>query len=123
MLARLQIRGREVLGLHIGKTNARRFFPAAIPIVQLELDHLRIDCELKPGFWRDRPEITDSRLCAWLAAKCSRHERDDMPTSVEMLNAGEGSEERTLRAKHLRAGKTGNRFISLSLGSAGRRSV
>ena len=69
MMVRMQNRGRDIIGLFIGDGNVRRYFPASITTIELELDHLRIQCELKPSFWCDQAEITDSRLCAWLSAK------------------------------------------------------
>jgi len=37
--------------------------------VDLELDHLRIRCDLKPSFWLNRPKISDPRLRLWLETK------------------------------------------------------
>ena len=38
-------------------------------VIELELDHLRIQCWLDPAFWLDQPEISDPRLGAWLQSK------------------------------------------------------
>jgi hypothetical protein len=37
--------------------------------IELQLDHLLIECGLSPGFWQDKPEIHDPRLCLWLESK------------------------------------------------------
>jgi hypothetical protein len=67
MLVTMQKRGRGITELHIGASNVRRHFSRDMRTV--ELDHLRIECDLKPDFWRDQPEISDPRLCSWLKAK------------------------------------------------------
>lgn len=61
--------GQGTSCLYVGTTNVRRHFPRGIPVVELKLDHLRIECSLTPSFWQDRPEIHDSRLCVWLESK------------------------------------------------------
>jgi hypothetical protein len=91
MLVQMQSKGRDILGLHIGKGNVRRHFPVSLQTIELELDHLRIRCDLQSSFWRDRPEITDPRLCAWLIAKRSRLDAGYAPEKVVMMRAGKAS--------------------------------
>jgi hypothetical protein len=61
--------GREVGGLRVGVCNVRRYFPKGTAAVELQLDHLRIECGLNPDFWRGCPEIRDPRLSLWLNSK------------------------------------------------------
>ena len=69
MVVKTQSRGGGVTGLHVGVSNARRYFPRNIPVIELQLDHLQIHCRLEPGFWHGEPEIHDPRLCDWLESK------------------------------------------------------
>ena len=69
MLVKALWDGPRVSGLYVGVRNVRRFFPKRIGAIELQLDHLRIECELKPHFWRGCPEIHDRRLCIWLEQK------------------------------------------------------
>ena len=69
MLVKALWDGTRVSGLYVGVRNVRRYFPKNIGAIELELDHLRIQCELKSHFWRGRPEIHDPRLCIWLELK------------------------------------------------------
>ena len=91
MMGKMQNSGRNIIGLHIGKSNVRRHFPENLRSVELELDHLRIQCELKPSFWRDEPVITDPRLCAWLVQKNAYHESGLAPSEAVMVRASESS--------------------------------
>jgi hypothetical protein len=87
MIVTVQNRGHSITGVRIGAANVRRHFRSGLHAIDLELDHLRIRCDLEASFWRDRPEISDPRLCAWLEAKFW----DELPgpVSVEMVRAGE----------------------------------
>ena len=71
MVVKTQFRDGEVTGLLVGARNVRRYFPKSIHIIELQLDHLQIQCGLSPAFWRGRPEIRDPRLCEWLGFKAS----------------------------------------------------
>ena len=71
MVVKTQCNGREVTGLCVGSTNARRYFSKNIKSVELHLGDLRIECNLAPDFWRGQPEIHDPRLCEWLKFKVS----------------------------------------------------
>jgi len=74
MVVRTQNKGLEITGLQVGANNVRRYFPRDMAVIELQLDHLEIQCCLGPDFWRDQPEIKDPRLCSWLASK-NLHER------------------------------------------------
>ena len=69
MVVRTQCKGDRVTGLLVGALNARRYFPRHLATIELELDHLRIECGLCPEFWSGTPEIHDPRLCLWLESK------------------------------------------------------
>ncbi len=69
MVVTSQCIGRRVTGLYVGASNVRRYFSKRITQIELQLDHLRIECGLAPNFWRDHPEIHDPRLCLWLESK------------------------------------------------------
>ncbi|MGA9671822.1 MAG: hypothetical protein WBQ94_21600 [Terracidiphilus sp.] len=83
--------GLGVTGLHVGPTNVRRYFPRNISVVELQLDHLQIQCRLSPDFWQDEPEIHDSRLCAWLETKHMHSKPDRSPVALAMVPVGENS--------------------------------
>jgi|ERR1700677_3888490 hypothetical protein len=61
--------GHRVTGLYVGSSNVRRYFSKRVTQIELQLDHLLIECGLSPGFWHDKPEIRDPRLCVWLESK------------------------------------------------------
>lgn len=65
--------GSEVSSLRVGLSNVRRYFPRDVTEIELQLDHLRIECGLSPKFWRTEPEIHDPRLRLWLQSK--NHEK------------------------------------------------
>jgi hypothetical protein len=69
MVVNSQYIGSRVTGLYVGEGNVRRHFRRRVAEIELHLDHLRIQCELAPSFWRDKPEIRDPRLCLWLESK------------------------------------------------------
>lgn len=72
--------GSEVLGIHVGHSNVRRYFPRSLKRIELQLDHLRIECGLTPDFWRKEPEIHDPRLRLWLQSK--NHSEKPCRTSI-----------------------------------------
>lgn len=91
MVVKTQNKGRGVTGLHVGTNNVRRYFPKGTQAIELQLGHLRIQCGLKPDFWRGEPEIYDPRLCAWLESK-NLHGTADCPTvPLAMIPAGDNS--------------------------------
>lgn len=79
-----------MIGLFIGKSNVRPHFPASLKAVEIELDHLRIRCELQPSFWCDLQEITDPRLCVWLLNK-SHGRAGHALVGFAIFGAGESS--------------------------------
>lgn len=91
MVVRTQCKGHEVTGLHVGTFNARRYFPKNVSVIELELDHLRIECGLSPDFWHGQPEIHDRRLCAWLAQKQFHCQPGHSPIPLDMIPSGENS--------------------------------
>jgi hypothetical protein len=91
MVVRTLSKGRGYTGLQVGAKNVQRYFPKHIPVIELQLDHLRIQCGLTPDFWQGHAEIHDPRLCAWLESK-NYHERPDRPpVLLAMEPAGENS--------------------------------
>ena len=91
MVVRTHSKGHGVTGLHVGVSNVRRYFPSHIPVIELLLDHLQIQCGLAPDFWQGQPEIHDPRLCAWLESKHLRDRSDRTPIPLAMIPAGNNS--------------------------------
>ena len=91
MVVKTQCMGRGVTGLHVGMDNVRRYFPKHISVIELQLDHLQIQCGLNPDFWQDQPDIYDPRLCAWLEAKRFQARPGQAPVPLAMIPAGENS--------------------------------
>jgi hypothetical protein len=91
MVVKTQSKGRGLTGLHVGALNVRRYFPRNISVIELELDHLQIQCGLDPEFWRDEPEIYDPRLCAWLESKNFHTRPDRTPVPLVMVPSGKNS--------------------------------
>jgi hypothetical protein len=89
MIVRMQSKGHSITGIRISKSDARRLFPWNLKSVDLELDHLRIRCDLQSNFWLDRPEISDPRLSSWLEEKLYWQKLPRTPLSVEMVRAGD----------------------------------
>lgn len=83
--------GSKLAGLRVGRHNVRRFFPKQITEIELQLDHLRIECGLSPDFWSGQPEIHDPRLSLWLSVKspCPRSCRS--PIQYRMTPLGKNS--------------------------------
>lgn len=76
------------LGLHVGSVNVEQYFSSQMESVELQLDHLCIECALEPSFWGDRPEIHDMRLSIWLEAKRSSGKIAATPASMAMIPIG-----------------------------------
>jgi hypothetical protein len=91
MVVKIQCKGREVTGLNVGASNARRYFPKNVSAIELQLDHLRIECGLSPDFWHGQPEIHDPRLCAWLESKAFNGKSCRTPMPVNLIPSGENS--------------------------------
>ena len=91
MLVQIQHKGISVTGLLIGIRDVRRHFPDRESTVDLELDHLRIKCNLQPAFYDDQPQISDPRLSAWLEAKNLYSRSGCGPEFLALLATGENS--------------------------------
>lgn len=103
MVVKTQSKGRGVTGLNVGASNVQRYFQRGIPFVELQLDHLRIQCNLAPNFWQDQPEIFDPRLCAWLESKHLNANTPRGPIPVALIPSGKNS-------FRLRIGPTGEQI-------------
>lgn len=91
MLVMTQSKGPGATGLYVGADNVRRYFSKRISVVELQLDHLRIQCSLSPDFWQDQPEIHDPRLCSWLESKHLHARPGRTPVPLAMIPEGENS--------------------------------
>ena len=91
MVVKAQSKGRGLSGLLVGTDNVRRYFPKDVSTIELQLDHLRIQCGLAPDFWQGQPEIFDPRLCAWLETKHMHTSRDRNPVTLAMIPAGKNA--------------------------------
>ena len=100
MVVKTQNKGRSITGLTVGAANVRRYFPKNVAAIELQLDHLEIECGLAPNFWQGEPEIHDPRLCAWLESKNCHGQPGRPPVSLAMIPSGE----RSYRLQPLRAG-------------------
>ncbi|MFC5861636.1 hypothetical protein ACFPT7_04980 [Acidicapsa dinghuensis] len=89
MVVQVANQRRRTTGLHVGDGNVQRFFPPEVPVVELELDHLRIVCNLKPEFWAGEPEIDDERLVCWLESKRMSGKLASKPAPLALMPAGE----------------------------------
>ena len=91
MVVKTQSKSRGVTGLHVGAENVRRYFPKGISSIELVLDHLQIECGLKPAFWQGEPEIFDPRLCAWLESRQMHTKPDRASVPMAMIPEGNNS--------------------------------
>jgi len=91
ILVKAQSKGRGISGLYVGAANVRRHFPREVAAIELQLDHLRIECGLTAAFWQGQPEICDPRLSVWLETKLMRHTRDRTPFRLAMIPDGNNS--------------------------------
>jgi hypothetical protein len=91
MVVKTQYEGHRVSGLYVGVNNVRRYFSKRIHAVELELDHLRIECGLTPRFWEGQPEIHDPRLCDWLESKHFHDRPCRTPVPLAMIPSGKNS--------------------------------
>jgi hypothetical protein len=88
MVVKTQRDGRDHTGLHIGATNARRYFRKGTQAINLMLDDLQIQCTLSPDFWNGRPEIHDPRLSQWLEFKAGYGSQGGVPMLLTMMRSG-----------------------------------
>ena len=91
MVVKTQCKAHGITGLHIGIHNVRRYFPKNVSVIELQLDHLCIQCGLGPDFWSSQPAIFDPRLCAWLESRHMHKQCDRAPISLAMVPAGENA--------------------------------
>lgn len=91
MVVKAQSKGQGLSGIHVGSDNVRRYFPKDVSTIELQLDHLRIQCGLPPDFWKGQPEIYDPRLCAWLETKHMHASRNRTPVTLAMIPEGKNS--------------------------------
>jgi hypothetical protein len=89
MVVKTRSKGRGVTGLHVGTSNVRRYFPKSISIIELQLDHLQIQCDLQPDFWQGQSDIFDPRLCSWLESRHLHAKLDRAPVPLAMIPEGE----------------------------------
>lgn len=97
MRVKLQNKGPSITGIRISSSDALRYFPRGLRTMDLALDELRIRCELPEGFWENRSEISDPRLCAWLELKFHLQRLSATSASVEMVKEADGFRLRFLR--------------------------
>jgi hypothetical protein len=91
MVVKTRNMGHGLTGLHVGTNNARRYFPKDAPVIELELDHLQIQCGLGPSFWLDEPEILDPRLGAWLESKRLKGKSSQASILLAMIPSGKNA--------------------------------
>jgi hypothetical protein len=91
MVVKTQYDGFRVSGLYVGAHNVRRYFSKLIPVVELQLDHLQIQCGLTPRFWDGQPEIHDPRLCDWLESKNFHDKPCRTPIPLALIPSGKNS--------------------------------
>ena len=91
MVVKTQSKGREFVGLQVGESNVRRYFPRETSVIELQLDHLQIQCGLGPAFWQGRAEICDPRLAAWLQSKNFAGTPGQTQVPLAMIPAGKAS--------------------------------
>ena len=91
MVVKTQLTGGEVTGLRVGVRNVRRYFPRGVRVIELQLDHVQIQCGLSPEFWDGRPEIHDPRLCEWLDFKIIHRLEERKEVTLAMTPAGKNT--------------------------------
>jgi hypothetical protein len=91
MVVKTRNKGLGVIGLHVGVNNVRRYFPERIEVIELQLDHLRIQCGLAPDFWQGAPDIYDPRLGAWLESRHLHGRLARTPIPLAMIPEGKNS--------------------------------
>ena len=69
MVVKTQVNGTGVTGLHVGAKNVRRYFPKNVDTIELQLDHLKIQCGLSPEFSHGEPGHSRSQALQWLDFK------------------------------------------------------
>jgi hypothetical protein len=88
MVVKTHCKGREFTGVEVGAGNVRRYFPRGANVIELHLDHLLIQCGLKPDFWQGQTQICDPRLCAWLESKNFHGRPGEAPIPLALIPSG-----------------------------------
>ncbi len=88
MVVKTQCKGHAYTGVEVGASNVRRYFNRDIDVIELHLDHLLIQCGLRPDFWLGQTEICDPRLSAWLESKNFNGRPGDAPIPLAMIPSG-----------------------------------
>jgi len=88
MVVMTQSKGRQFTGVEIGAQNVSRYIPKGTAAIELLLDHLLIQCGLKPDFWQGQTEIRDPRLSAWLESKNLKGRIGKSPIALAMIPSG-----------------------------------
>ena len=91
MVVKTQYDGYRVSGLYVGANNVKRYFSKRVQEVELQLDHLQIQCGLTARFWDGQPEIHDPRLCDWLESKHFHDKPCRTPIPLAFIPAGKNS--------------------------------
>jgi hypothetical protein len=91
MVVKAQYDGCRVSGLYVGVNNVKRYFSRRMAAIELQLDHLRIECGLTPHFWDGQPEIHDPRLCEWLDSKNLHEKPCHLAVPLAMIPSGKNS--------------------------------
>ena len=91
MVVKTQYDGFRVSGLYVGANNVRRYFSKRVQEVELQLDHLQIQCGLTARFWDGQPEIHDPRLCDWLESKHFHERPCRTPIPLALIPSGRNS--------------------------------
>ena len=91
MVVTSQCSGHRVIGILVGENNVQRYFPRHVTEIELQLDHLRIECGLEPHFWNGKPEISDPRLGLWLESKDRNGDRRCAPIPLALIPSGRNS--------------------------------
>ncbi len=91
MVVTSQCRDHRVIGILVGENNVQRYFPRHVTEVELQLDHLRIECGLGPHFWNGKPEISDPRLGLWLESKDRDGSGRRAPIPLALIPSGRNS--------------------------------
>lgn len=91
MVVKTQYEGFRVSGLYVGANNVKRYFSRRVQEVELQLDHLQIQCGLTARFWDSQPEIHDPRLCDWLESKHLHEKPCRTPIPLALIPSGKNS--------------------------------
>ena len=91
MVVKTRNMGHGLPGLHVGASNVRRYFPRDASVIELQLDHLQIQCGLDPNFWQDQPEIFDPRLGVWLESKRMKGKPNQSSIMLSMIPSGKNA--------------------------------